>query len=101
MGLADGQAWERDNPPAEMRPSAKPRLRCPAHGHLASEAEDAARWRALMDCQRIRMMGCTNDLNHIGMEFWSEHPEKHPCHDYPQEGCRERFIAFVDKLRGR
>lgn len=56
---------------------------------------DAAKWRALMACQRVRVMGFTNDGNHIGVEFWHEHPAAHPSDEYPQDACRERFSEFA------
>jgi hypothetical protein len=56
---------------------------------------DAALWRGLMACQRIRTMGFTKDGNHIGMEFWREHPAKHPSAEYPQDACRERITEFA------
>ena len=64
------------------------------------DTEDAAKWRALMSCDRIRMVGRTNDLNHAGFEFWFRHPEAHPSADYPQEGCRELLERFVARIRG-
>lgn len=94
MGLADGQAWERDYAP--MKPSTKPKGDC----HMASLMEDAANWRALMSSQRIRMMGRTNDMNRIGLEFWAEHSAAHPSEEYPQENCRMQLLRYVRKLRG-
>ena len=92
MGLADGQAWERENPPEENPTWVANRQR-------ALDAEDAAKWRALMSCDRIRMMGGTSDLNHIGLEFWRDHPSTRWSAEYPQDGCRERLEQFVAKLR--
>jgi hypothetical protein len=56
---------------------------------------DAALWRGLMACQRVRTMGFTKDMNHVGMEFWREHPAKHPSAEYPQDACRERITEFA------
>jgi hypothetical protein len=57
--------------------------------------EDAAKWRSLMACQRMRVIGRTLDNNHIGMEFWREHEAAHPCAKFPQDDCREKFEAFA------
>ena len=74
--------------------------------------EDAARWRALMASDRIRMMGAAGfkfapdgsivaedrgEL-HIGMEFWNKHPAKDDPR-YPQEQCRRVLEAYVDHIR--
>lgn len=56
---------------------------------------DAERWRGLMACDRIRIMGRTRDLNHIGVEFWKAHPEKHPSTEFPQDDCRAIFERFA------
>jgi hypothetical protein len=59
---------------------------------------DAKRWRALMQSDRIRVVGKTTDLNHIGVEFWRSHPAAHPSNEYPQESCRANFTAYVDAI---
>jgi hypothetical protein len=63
------------------------------------EQAEAANWRSLMACQRIRVMGFTHDGNHMGVEFWREHPEAHPSAEYPQDACRDRFEQFVQSLQ--
>lgn len=63
------------------------------------ERADAAKWRSLMACQRIRVMGFTHDGNHMGVEFWREHPEAHPSAEYRQDACRERFDTFASAIR--
>ncbi|MFU1607354.1 hypothetical protein ACM25O_13295 [Sulfitobacter pontiacus] len=105
MGLADGQAWERDYPfDAEQRridrevaaSSAKE-----AKLVQEQEAEDAAKWRALMASGRIRIMGRTNDYNHIGVEFWADYKGgNHPCADFPQDACRAALEQYVAQIRG-
>lgn len=65
--------------------------------NLLAMREDAQRWRALMDCDRIRVMGWTKDMNHIGIEFWKDHPARHPSPDFPQDACRARLVEFVDE----
>lgn len=60
--------------------------------------EDALKWRKLMACQRIRVMGWTHDMKHIGMEFWSVHRSAHPSEEFPQEPCRAKFEEFVEAL---
>jgi hypothetical protein len=54
-------------------------------GHTPSEtkdnpdARDARRWRALLNCARIRVLGHAGfqrdqgDYRHIGMEVWTQH----------------------------
>jgi hypothetical protein len=41
--------------------------------------QDAARWRMLLSCERIRVLGSarlgTADP-HVGLELWANHPEK-------------------------
>lgn len=64
-------------------------------GDGADDAEDAAKWRALMSCERIRIMGRTLNYNHIGVEFWAKHYEAHPSKDYPQDECRAKLEEFV------
>jgi hypothetical protein len=46
-----------------------------------SDAEDAARWRALIGCARVRVLGTSgiyrpnpDGFAHIGVEFWTKHP---------------------------
>lgn len=56
-----------------------------------SDAEDAARWRALMKCRRLRVIGSAGfgskvvgagpeadprDYRHMGVEFWTVYPER-------------------------
>jgi hypothetical protein len=60
--------------------------------------EDAEKWRALMSCERIRIMGRTMDYNHIGVEFWMKHRAAHPCAEFPQEECRDHLGEFVRRL---
>jgi hypothetical protein len=63
-----------------------------------SDAVDAARWRALMASERIRIMGSAGfkldggdalvparDDLHIGVELWSKHKAAHPSADFPQD----------------
>jgi phytoene dehydrogenase-like protein len=58
--------------------------------------QDADRWRALMDCERVCViggadLGAPNAL--IGMDFHRRHPDRD---DAPS---REMFVAFVDLAR--
>lgn len=62
---------------------------------LAAAQEDADKWRGLMSCDRIRIMGRTLDNKHMGVEFWTKHRSKHPSKDYPQEKCRKLFNEFA------
>ena len=86
-------------------------LYCELEKRLAPEpagndAEDAAKWRALMSCERIRMMGCAGlhpdstgyppDYIHIGMEFWTRHSGAGDASDV--EG-REWFAKFIERSR--
>ena len=66
-----------------------------------SELEgDAAKWRSLMASERIRIMGRTTDLNHIGVEFWRRHSAKHPSEEFPQDGCREWLNEYASRALG-
>lgn len=58
----------------------------------ASLEEDARLWRALVSLQRIRIMGGTNDGNHIGVEFWHKHPD-----EAPKFSSLNRFINFLTR----
>lgn len=64
---------------------------------LAPEETDALRWRKLMACQRIRIMGTAKEgtpQGHMGLEIWGEYPtEKMAVVDN-----RSRLTAFVDAL---
>jgi hypothetical protein len=62
---------------------------------MGTDREDALKWRALMDCDRIRIMGSTYDMNHIGVEFWVNHRSKHPSQDFPQGECRQTLDHFA------
>jgi hypothetical protein len=78
-----------------------------------ADAEDAARWRALMSSQRVRVIGSaglvdptTGNLRmppdgyiHIGIELWSLHNAPHPSKDFPQDRCREQLTFYADFLR--
>lgn len=87
-----------------------------ARAYLSSRSsaieEDAARWRALMSSQRIRVMGSAGfsitpdgarlpaePRLHMGVEFWDIHDAAHPCAEFPQEKCRAQLIAYVDRIR--
>lgn len=56
---------------------------------------DANKWRALISSERIRIMGYTHDLKHIGLELWRKHRAKHPCEEFPQDECRAILEAYV------
>lgn len=62
-------------------------------------AEDAEKWRTLMACERIRIMGRTLDYKHMGVEFWTKHRAAHPCSEFPQDECREHLEEFVRRAR--
>lgn len=64
---------------------------------LKDDAEKAALWDALMSCDRMRLMGHTNDFNHFGAEFWVEHMP----HDDPFYKDRPGLLGDVieDTLR--
>lgn len=77
-----------------------------------SDAQDAARWRALLSSQRIRVMGSagfksvdgewllpSDGYLHMGVEFWSLHNAPHPSEEFPQDRCRNQLIAYADYLR--
>jgi hypothetical protein len=59
---------------------------------------DAARWRALLDCDRIRILG-TGMLDtrtpHFGAEFWVTHPLGHNRSAENERG-REVLTTFAD-----
>ena len=56
---------------------------------------DAERWRRLVGCERVRIMGHAHlgqrDA-HMGVEFWGEHPG-------PDYDGAEVLTAFVDGLK--
>lgn len=60
------------------------------------DAEDAARWRALIGCARLRIMGsagsATDEYQHVGLEVWTQHPAPTEPRDVA------RLIAFTDKV---
>lgn len=62
--------------------------------------EDAAKWRTLMSCERIRIMGRTLDYKHMGVEFWVRHRSAHPCDEFPQDECRGHLEEFVRRAKG-
>ena len=61
-------------------------------GQQKRDAEDAAKWRALMSCDRIRLMARTDDLNHVGLEFWRRHESKHPDATGRREVLHPTFV---------
>lgn len=79
----------------------------PIEGRDADVERDAARWRALMSSDRIRMMGCagfdfaddgTVNLragvgHHMGVEVWDKHPARGD--DCDTRG-RKVLLAYVD-----
>lgn len=58
---------------------------------------DAERWRALIGCARVRLLGSAgltdpnSNYAHIGVELWNRHPE--PSHP----DAIERLTQFADK----
>lgn len=59
--------------------------------------EDAERWRALVSCDRIRILGTGGlgkDNQHIGLEVWDKYPGTHP------DGSVD-LTKFVDTIRSR
>lgn len=72
---------------------------------IRDDAIDAAKWRALIGCARLRVMGYAGNIRpgdvhsqapaghvHMGVEFWSHHPE--PT-DAPQRELFEHFVAHL------
>jgi hypothetical protein len=62
---------------------------------LEAMREDAEKWRTLLSCERIRIMGRTMDYKHIGIEFWTKHRAAHPSEEFPQDECRAHLEEFV------
>jgi hypothetical protein len=66
----DGAAWPMDDVESPREPD-------------GNDAEDAANWRALVGCARIKLMGAAGlhpespqyatPFAHIGLEFWTHH----------------------------
>lgn len=58
---------------------------------------DAERWRALLGCARVRVMGCAglhdpqSNYAHIGVEFWTHHPAQ----SNPE--AIETILKFVER----
>lgn len=54
--------------------------------------QDALRWRALMSCQRIRVLGSaglgSTEYQHMGLELWTKH----------MDVDQERHLASVKDL---
>ncbi len=66
---------------------------------------DAEKWQALMDCQRIRLFGHSGasedgHINHMTVEFWHEHPARHPSVEFPQDESRALFERFASTATG-
>lgn len=64
--------------------------------------EKAAKWDALMSCQRIRNLGHAQlglPHQHIGFELWESYPEKTEGHDYSRETL-DTFVTAIAKRRG-
>lgn len=65
---------------------------------LAADATDAAKWRALMACARIRVLGTSLSLDthygHIGLELWTRYPFPPGTDD---DFDREQMAKFMDK----
>lgn len=58
---------------------------------------DAERWRALISCERIRILGTGglgSDSQHLGMEVWDKFP-------VALEDGSEVLTKFVDTIRAR
>lgn len=72
----------------------------------AAEAVDAARWRALFGCKRIRVLGYARGgregrdgpIRHIGFEWTSD---QEPYCDLELQDGKDRLIEFTDALLSR
>lgn len=88
--------------------SAIPAPTPPIEGRDADVERDAARWRALMSSDRIRMMGRAgfdtaadgtitlrdwDGWHHMGIEVWDRHPAKG---DDSDSHGRKVLLAYVD-----
>ena len=65
----------------------------------ADDAEDAARWRAMLASQRVRVLGTAHlgePYAHIGLELWGQYPGVIPS---MQDANRSAVIAYADGLR--
>jgi hypothetical protein len=61
---------------------------------------DAERWRALMSCQRVRVLGSARlgeENQHIGLELWENFPQVVPTN----EQSKAALTKFVDTIRKR
>lgn len=59
---------------------------------------DAGRWRALMSCERIRLLGTGGlgtDHQHIGLEIWDKYPKS------IEVNGKATLTVFVDTIRLR
>lgn len=70
-------------------------------------AEDAARWRALLNTARIRLLGAANlerdprNWVHVGLELWSTYPG-YTEQDYDRRPrAVEALVALTDDVMGR
>lgn len=55
--------------------------------------QDAAKWRALMACRRIRVLGSARlgELDgHVGLELWGDYPE---LENVQGRATLEKFVA--------
>lgn len=71
------------------------RLATAQQAELVRLREDAAKWRALASCARMRVIGSAGigtEFAHIGVEFWANHPEE------TQPSSRQQFTEFVNQL---
>lgn len=66
------------------------------------DQRDAARWRALMQCQRLRMLGCAgfkglDDYRHLGLEIWTHYGRTEEL-DKRSDEARELLTALADAV---
>lgn len=69
--------------------------------NYTNDQSDAKRWRALLNSQRLRILGSSglgsDDYQHFGVELWSKYPECDGLKEKNDHG-KEVFTKYVDTI---
>lgn len=68
---------------------------------MSNDTLDAKRWRALINSQRIRILGSSglgnDDYQHFGVELWDKYPERDGLKEKNEYG-KKVFTKYVDTI---